>query len=77
MRQLLTVRDLKTYFILDSQRIVKAVDKVSIDLDEGESLGLAGESGCGKTTLGKTLIRLLDPTSGKICLLYTSPSPRD
>ena len=65
MRQLLTVRDLKTYFILDSQRIVKAVDKVSIDLDEGESLGLAGESGCGKSTLGYSILTCI-PTPGKI-----------
>ena len=45
---------------------VKAVDDVSFRIFKGECFGLVGESGCGKTTLGKTIIRLLEPTAGSI-----------
>jgi ABC-type oligopeptide transport system ATPase subunit len=47
---------------------VKAVDDVSFDVNEGETLGLVGESGCGKTTLGRTILRLVEPTGGKAFL---------
>lgn len=69
---LLSVKDLKTHFPVRSgllQRVtgyVKAVDGVSFDLGRGETLGLVGESGCGKTTVGRTLLRLIPNTGGKV-----------
>ncbi len=69
---LLQVQELKTWYPLRKgvlNRVydyVKAVDKVSIEVYEGETLGLVGESGCGKTTLGRSILRLSEPTGGKI-----------
>ena len=71
-QNILEVRDLKMHFPINQgilQRVVghvKAVDGVSFDLREKEVLGLVGESGCGKTTVGRTILRLYDPTSGEI-----------
>ncbi len=53
-------------FFRRTTSFIHAVDDVSFDLDRGDSLGLVGESGCGKTTVGKLLVKLLDPTSGEI-----------
>jgi len=69
---LLEVKDLKKYFPIKkgilSQTIgyVKAVDGVSFALKRGETLGLVGESGCGKTTVGRSILRLIEPTSGQV-----------
>lgn len=51
-----------------NEGVLKAVDDVSLYIDGGETLGLVGESGCGKTTLGKTLLHLIPPTSGEVFL---------
>lgn len=72
MEKLLEVENLKKYFPIKKgflkKRInyVKAVDGVSFSIKRGETLGLVGESGCGKTTTGRTIVRLYEPTHGKI-----------
>jgi peptide/nickel transport system ATP-binding protein len=69
---ILKVENLNTWFPINpgffgkAKEIVKAVNQVSFDVYPGETLGLVGESGCGKTTLGRSILRLVEPTSGKI-----------
>jgi len=69
---LLSVKNLKKYFPIKSGLLggqkgaVKAVDGVSFDIPKGKTLGLVGESGCGKTTIGKTILRLHDKTEGEV-----------
>jgi len=71
-RPLLEVVDLKMHFPVRRGLLqrkvgtVKAVDGVSFHLRKGETLGLVGESGCGKTTVGRTILRLLEPTGGNV-----------
>ena len=67
---LLQVRNLKQYFPINTgfmkTTMLKAVDDVSFDIRKGETLGLVGESGCGKTTVGRTILQLYKPTGGEI-----------
>ena len=67
---LVEVRDLKQYFPINTGFMkttpLKAVDGVSFSIKPGETLGLVGESGCGKTTVGRSLLRLYTPTSGDV-----------
>ena len=67
---LIEVKNLKQYFPIKTgffkTEYLKAVDDVSFSIGEGETLGLVGESGCGKTTVGRTLLRLYEPTAGEI-----------
>src|SRR5437764_2422270 len=76
---LISIRDLKVHFDLGGggpfdrligtntvKRVVKAVDGVSLEIFERETLGLVGESGCGKSTFGRAILRLIEPTSGQV-----------
>lgn len=68
---LVQVRDLKKYFFKErlftsEKEPVRAVDGITFSIRKGETLGLVGESGCGKTTAGKAILRLIEPTSGQI-----------
>lgn len=68
---LLQVKDLKKYFYKEGlfsieKKPIRAVDGISFSIHRGETLGLVGESGCGKTTAGKSILRLIEPTSGQV-----------
>jgi len=68
---LIQVRDLKKYYYRErifssDKKPTRAVDGISFSIRKGETLGLVGESGCGKTTIGKSILRLIEPTSGQV-----------
>ena len=69
-KPLIEVKDLKEYFMINTgvfrSTPLKAVDGVSFSINKGETLGLVGESGCGKTTVGRTILHLYKPTAGEI-----------
>ncbi|ALC86282.1 MULTISPECIES: ABC transporter ATP-binding protein [Bacillaceae] len=64
--KLLEIKNLKQYFNPGKPNEVRAVDDISFDIYKGETLGLVGESGCGKSTTGRTIIRLYDATDGEV-----------
>ena len=79
---MIKVRSLKMFFpvgnnLLGKRRLLKAVDDVSFDLYPGETFGLVGESGCGKTTVGRSLVRLYRPTGGQILYRGVDIAPLD
>lgn len=71
-RPLLEVKNLKKYFVAKNslfskkKQYLKAVDSISFDIKKGETFGLVGESGCGKSTTGRSIVRLYEPTGGQI-----------
>ncbi len=65
-KRLIEVKNLKKYFNVGNNAVLKAVDNITFFIREGETLGLVGESGCGKSTAGRTIIKLYEPTSGNI-----------
>ena len=82
-KPLLEVSDLKTYFPIKKglwRKVVghvKAVDGIDLTLHQGETLGLVGESGCGKTTAGRSIIRLVEPTEGRILFHHDKEQMRN
>ncbi|HLR41338.1 MAG TPA: ATP-binding cassette domain-containing protein [Virgibacillus sp.] len=72
LEKLLEVKNLKRHFNVGKQSEVRAVDDITFDIYKGETFGLVGESGCGKSTTGRTIIRLHDATDGEV--LYKGES---
>jgi len=64
--KLLEIKHLKKYFPVSGGAMLKAIDDVSFDIYKGETFGLVGESGCGKSTIGRTIVKLYEPSSGEI-----------
>lgn len=65
-KPLISVKNLKKYFNVGNGAMLKAVDGISFDIFQGETFGLVGESGCGKSTAGRTITRLYDATDGQV-----------
>lgn len=71
---MIKVENLKKYFSsgIFSKKYIRAVDGISFEIEKGKTLGLVGESGCGKTTVGRLILRLIEPTEGKIFFKNTN-----
>ncbi len=71
--KIITIKNLNKVYklrkrkLFEKQQFLHALKDINLDIYEGETLGLVGESGCGKTTLGRTLLRLIEPSSGEVC----------
>jgi oligopeptide transport system ATP-binding protein len=65
-RAILEIKDLKKYFKVGRGAFLKAVDGITLEVQKGETFGLVGESGCGKTTVGRVLVRLYEPSEGEV-----------
>ncbi|MCH1626223.1 ABC transporter ATP-binding protein [Ferdinandcohnia quinoae] len=65
-QKLIEIKGLKQYFNVGTPNVIKAVDGITFDIYKGETLGLVGESGCGKSTTGRTIIRLYNATDGEV-----------
>ena len=71
--KIISIKDLRKHFPVKNVwgtdiALVKALDGVNLDIEKGKTFGIVGESGCGKTTLMRTLLRLVEPTSGSVVL---------
>lgn len=66
--KLVEIKNLKKYFHVNGNQVLKAVDDISLDIFKGETLGFVGESGCGKSTAGRTILRLYEATAGEVLL---------
>src|SRR5699024_8995650 len=64
--KLLKIRDLRKHFKVNRKNTLKAVDGLNFDIYKGETFGLVGESGCGKSTAGRTIMRLYNATDGEV-----------
>lgn len=62
------IQGLRKYFKVEKNRVLKAVNDIDLSIQKGETLGLVGESGCGKSTAGRTITRLYEPTAGRVAL---------